>query len=70
MFVIDCIFSVSVNSLENISATADQQTGCITMELKIGGHKKSVTLTPNLVDNLLTDLTDVKKNMIELKEAL
>lgn len=40
------------------------------MELEIAGHKKSVTLTPNLVDNLLTDLTDVKKNMIELKEAL
>ncbi|CAH1121262.1 unnamed protein product [Ceutorhynchus assimilis] len=59
-----------VNPLEGVSATSDPETGCAILNLNIGGKQEFVTVTPKLVDNLLIDLTHIKKKMSELKESM
>ncbi|CAG9858223.1 unnamed protein product [Phyllotreta striolata] len=61
--------SLRVNPLEHFSASVDDDLKCAILELKINGETQNVTLTPHLVDVLLDNLEQVRKKMVELKEA-
>ncbi|XP_056647755.1 COMM domain-containing protein 4 [Diorhabda carinulata] len=61
--------SLRVNPLEEFSSTIDPDIKCGILDLKINGNDYSVTLTPLTVGVLLDDLEQVRKTMIELKEA-
>ncbi|XP_028144866.1 COMM domain-containing protein 4 [Diabrotica virgifera virgifera] len=61
--------SLKVNPLEDIVATVDADLKCAILDLKINGENRSVALTPFTVNVLLENLEEVRKTMVELKEA-
>ncbi|CAH1114149.1 unnamed protein product [Psylliodes chrysocephalus] len=61
--------SLRVNALEHFSASVDQELKCAILDLKIDGEIQQVTVTPHLLNVLLENLEEVRKTMVELKEA-
>ncbi|KAH1023530.1 COMM domain-containing protein 4 [Dendroctonus ponderosae] len=63
--------SLKVKPLESAAAVTDSQHQYVTLQLEIdGGINKSAIFPLSKVDDLLKELEQIKKVMIELKEAL
>jgi hypothetical protein len=57
-----------VNHLEKFTVEVDPSINCVTMDLKVNGENKKVTMIPFTVNILLENLKEIQHKMAQLND--
>jgi hypothetical protein len=60
--------SLKVNHLEKFTVEVDPSINCVTMDLKVNGENKKVTMIPFTVNILLENLKEIQHKMAQLND--